>query len=49
MFQLLGMFSKALGMFYAEKDAIPSTPESEILTESGDFLMTQSSEYLTTE
>lgn len=49
MFQLLGMFSKVLGMFYEEYEPPLATPSSEIITESGAFLMTENNFDLITE
>jgi hypothetical protein len=49
MFELLGMFSKALGMFYSENDSAVSTTIFEIVSESNDPLLSESSEFIITE
>ena len=49
MFQLLGMFSKALGMFYSGNDAAVSTTVFDIASESNDPLLTEASDFIVTE
>lgn len=49
MFQLLGMFSKALGMFYSGNESAVATTIFDISTESSDPLLSEASEFIITE